>query len=832
MRGIFLDVLEINIVVSCAIIILGIFSEPVRRRFGAKWMKAIWLILAVRLLIPYNFSLPAAQVRLLNSPGFEQEKTPGSGMPDGETQRLRDFLSFEAFGNLVAGRADRGEGAASKDADDGVFANMSGAGEESVQNTAPVAGQESQITEEKQQDADLSADGENVKTAGDVANPEMAKTPLLMAAGLGVIPGIWTELLSLCWLLGCLILSIANLAFYIVFRLRLNRSLLPVRDKDMKKQIYIWEREMLGKKAVPVFCSELIKSPMLTGYGKPMLLLPVFTVNDEKLRLVIRHELTHYQKRDLWGKLLLQLAWILNWFNPFVFWMKRQYAYDMEMACDSHVLRGKGAAVREAYARTMLSYAGKRSASSAFTTTFYGNKDRVKRRIDNMLDRKRKKNGSGIPICAAVLVICAGLLISCGYKPTEEAYRAQNGQQAASGEGAQPSENMATDDAFAEGRLPAEEEEDGVQTAPAYDVNNVYNQMIRYDGTYTYVSWEDGIYRRRDGEASFERIFEDHYGLGERRGMALHGGYLYFCGAAANGGTAGDSCIYRMDPDTLEAEQISEVMPALFALAIYEDRLYAAMDGFERIGFSMDEEGRLAERLDAEQEDFLYFTFNKERRLWLDAMNAGFDTEEYREKIGERNELYVPLIDPAWGRQMLQGDMVVSHYKDEYFSSAYLEKADGTHAFLCDYAPYPFLVTENGIYYFADDGWEIWYVDYETKTQRLIYEKPGTESSDINLCNYDADYLYYIKSVQSDTEQENGVWKTDYYLCRVLREGGSEEVLREMEEPYYDDIRQECAVAGEYFYFQEGEAKVVNLEQPDWKPEGLPEAEAEGGTEE
>lgn len=834
MRGIFLDVLEINVVVSCAILILGIMAGPIRKRFGAKWMKALWLILAVRLLIPYNFSLPGAQIRLLNSPGFEQEDKIWNSMPAGEGYRFWNGWSFGAFGGPASGQAEGTERVAAGPAEDGDPVNLPGAGADVVQDPALAAGQENGKADGMIQDAGLPADGEKAETAADGEKTEKAGTGTapLSAAVWKQLPGAWAELLAICWLSGCLVLGIVNLVFYIAFRMRLNRSLIPVRDKEMRKQIYTWEWEMLGKRAVPIFCSELITSPMLTGYGKPMLLLPVFVANDEKLRLVIRHELTHYQKGDLWGKLLLQLAWILNWFNPFVFWMKRQFAYDMEMACDSHVLKGKSAAVREAYARTMLSYAGKHSASSAFTTTFYGNKDRVKRRIDNMLDRKKKKNGTGILVCAVMLVIGAGLLISCGYKPAEESGQTQDGRQMVSEEGAQAQEDVEKSDASTEDRLTTEAEESGMQAASAYEVNNAYNQMIRYDGTYTYVSWEDGIYRKKDGENSFELIFEDQYGLGQRRGLALYNGYLYFCGAAKGGGAESDSCIYRMDLDSLETEQLSEVIPALFALSIYEDRLYAAADGFERIGFQLDEEGRLAERLDEKQEDFLFFTFNKERRLWLEAMNAGFDTEEYWEKVEEKNELYVPLIDPAWGKEMLHGDMVVSHYKDEYFSSAYLEKADGTHEFLCDYAPFPFLVTESGIYYFADDGWEIWYVDYETRTQRLIYEKPGTESSDINLCNYDAEYLYYVKSVQSDTEQENGVWKKEYYLCRVLREGGAEEVLWEVEGPYHYDIRQECAVVGECFYFQEGEVKVLNLEQPDWTPEGLPEAEGEGGTEE
>lgn len=870
-----MDVLEINIVISCAILMMCVLAEPIRKRFGAKWMKAVWLILAVRLLIPYNFSLPSAKLRLLNDPAFEQEKRDRDAVGDSGdhrfwSDRLAGILGISEAGDLETGNPETGNAGNGKAASGSVgedIAASGSAGEDiaasgnAVDSKAAsgaftegshhgeMSGEKGDGAQNAVSGADaaaVTADAEGMAGAADAEH--MTGTGQGNAAGWKSMPGFGAELLAVCWLLGCLILGAVNLVCYAVFRARIRRSLMPVQDKEMKRQIYAWEREMLGKRAVPVFLSEQITSPMLVGYRKPMLLLPDSAVKDERLRLVIRHELTHYQKKDLWGKLLMQAAWILNWFDPLVYWMKRQFAYDMEMACDSHVLRGKSAAVRESYARTMLSYAGKRSASSAFTTTFYGNKDRVKRRIDNMLDRRKKKNGAGVLACVAALVLGAGLLISCGYKPEEGSGTAQaeTGKREpmeagtagesglAAGKNEQLEAGTAGENGPAAGEDLSEGMETGTQAAGGYDVNNAYNQMLCYDGTYTYVSWETGIYRKKDGEDSFQMLFKDHYGRGQRRGMALLDGYLYFCGAAPENvsGDKSASCIYRMNTDSLEAEQLSEVMPGLFALTIYENKLYAAMDGFERIGFSLGEDGRLAERLDENREDFLYFTYNKERRLWLDAMNAGLDTEEYWEKIAERNELYVPAIDPAWGKEMLDGDMVVSHYKNEYDTSMYLEKADGTREFLCDYAPASFLITENGVYYFADDGYEIWYVDYGTKTQRMIYEKPDMENSSIDLCNYDADHLYYVKSVQSDTEQADGVWVTEYYLCRVLREGGEEEVLRKIEGPYHYDIRQECAVAGDYFYFQEGKDKVLDLKRQDWAPDGLFETEEAGGTEE
>ncbi|MDE7202192.1 MAG: hypothetical protein K2O91_09895, partial [Lachnospiraceae bacterium] len=53
----FFDLLEVNIVAAVIIIVLCIFAGKLRKRYGAGLMKIIWVLLAVRLLIPFNFSM-------------------------------------------------------------------------------------------------------------------------------------------------------------------------------------------------------------------------------------------------------------------------------------------------------------------------------------------------------------------------------------------------------------------------------------------------------------------------------------------------------------------------------------------------------------------------------------------------------------------------------------------------------------------------------------------------------------------------------------------------------------------------------------------------------
>ena len=44
-----------------------------------------------------------------------------------------------------------------------------------------------------------------------------------------------------------------------------------------------------------------LASPMMTGLYRPRILLPSAEFTETEIRLIFRHELVHYQRKDLWG---------------------------------------------------------------------------------------------------------------------------------------------------------------------------------------------------------------------------------------------------------------------------------------------------------------------------------------------------------------------------------------------------------------------------------------------------------------------------------------------------------------------------------------------------
>ncbi|HEY2346126.1 MAG TPA: M56 family metallopeptidase [Xanthomonadaceae bacterium] len=96
--------------------------------------------------------------------------------------------------------------------------------------------------------------------------------------------------------------------------------------------------------------------PAVLGVLRQKLVLPEgfeTDYNDEEQRLVIAHERMHQRRRDPWALATSALLRILFWFNPIMHIAAGRFRRDVEMACDSAVLRAHRGS-RRRYASALL----------------------------------------------------------------------------------------------------------------------------------------------------------------------------------------------------------------------------------------------------------------------------------------------------------------------------------------------------------------------------------------------------------------------------------------------------------------------------------------------
>lgn len=98
-------------------------------------------------------------------------------------------------------------------------------------------------------------------------------------------------------------------------------------------------------------------SPLVTGLGKPSILLPARARNwdADRRRWVLFHELAHVQRGDCRVQALAQAACALYWFNPLMWMTFARLRAERERACDDRVLQS--GVVPSVYAEHLLEIA-------------------------------------------------------------------------------------------------------------------------------------------------------------------------------------------------------------------------------------------------------------------------------------------------------------------------------------------------------------------------------------------------------------------------------------------------------------------------------------------
>lgn len=77
-------------------------------------------------------------------------------------------------------------------------------------------------------------------------------------------------------------------------------------------------------------------SPFITGIIHPTLVFPDFckAYSQQELEYICAHEVTHYLHHDLQMKFLLELLSCIHWWNPLIYWVKREYSLTLELLND------------------------------------------------------------------------------------------------------------------------------------------------------------------------------------------------------------------------------------------------------------------------------------------------------------------------------------------------------------------------------------------------------------------------------------------------------------------------------------------------------------------
>ncbi|MCW3086929.1 MAG: regulatory sensor-transducer, BlaR1/MecR1 family, partial [Sediminibacterium sp.] len=145
------------------------------------------------------------------------------------------------------------------------------------------------------------------------------------------------------------------------------------------------------RKEIAIFLSDTVSTPVTIGFLKPVILIPVASINHltiHQLEAVILHELAHIKRYDYLVNMILSVAEIGLFFNPFTQLLSRNIRKERENSCDDWVLQFRYNATT--YAEALLRIAYLQSAP-AFAMAATGKKNDLLARVKRMIEKKENR---------------------------------------------------------------------------------------------------------------------------------------------------------------------------------------------------------------------------------------------------------------------------------------------------------------------------------------------------------------------------------------------------------------------------------------------------------
>jgi beta-lactamase regulating signal transducer with metallopeptidase domain/NADPH-dependent 7-cyano-7-deazaguanine reductase QueF-like protein len=204
-------------------------------------------------------------------------------------------------------------------------------------------------------------------TAPDLLNPYDAKSPATVQpqAEAPPIAAAWSARAAASlrpylgwivaiWGVGVALFSARPLLGWFTLR-RLQRVGISAASEDVLAAVARVSKRLGLHGTIRVWLSTLAQVPVVVGYLRPVILLPVSLLTSlpaVQIEAILAHELAHVRRHDFVVNLLQTLVETLFFYHPAVWWLSRQIRVEREHCCDDLVVKLLGNRVE--YGRALV----------------------------------------------------------------------------------------------------------------------------------------------------------------------------------------------------------------------------------------------------------------------------------------------------------------------------------------------------------------------------------------------------------------------------------------------------------------------------------------------
>lgn len=217
----------------------------------------------------------------------------------------------------------------------------------------------------------------------------------------------WLQIASILWAAGALYILSWHTYHHFRFTSLVKRWSKDIKATDVLNSYKQVKSELGIKRSIKLQSCTFIKTPLMVGFLNPTILLPHIVFTEDELPLIIKHELIHYKRKDLWYKLLIMLVLTIHWFNPLIHFIVKSVQNLCEISCDEEVVKGTDVKSRARYGEAIVGVIKKgTSYRTPFSTNFYSGTKSVKERIFAIMDISSKRFSPFILTAVLVLILC------------------------------------------------------------------------------------------------------------------------------------------------------------------------------------------------------------------------------------------------------------------------------------------------------------------------------------------------------------------------------------------------------------------------------------------
>ncbi|QHQ59754.1 M48 family metalloprotease [Anaerocolumna sedimenticola] len=367
LTGIFTEILYLGATSSILILLILMVKKVFHKTISPKWHYYIWVLLLIRLLIPYS---PESSLSVFN-------------------------LFNTAAGKINIQLNERYH---------------------PIHNVTPDKGESDNITVIP--NTPVKANGNDVKSG-------QTDSVLESYSGKADIPkqSLVLNIMAVLWLAFVLILTFLTVCLNLVFAAKVKKNYTGLKDERISRILNDCKYKMNIRKPIELLTAKKLRTPSLYVMVRPKILVSksyLDQLSDTEIEYIFLHELSHYKRRDVLVNWILAILQIVYFFDPFIWYAFYKIHEDCEISCDAEALRYINEEEYNNYGSTIIKLIKLFSESNFIPATagIGKNKSSYKRRI--LMISKYKKSKWSNTLLTVLIILTVALVGLTGCKKTTD----------------------------------------------------------------------------------------------------------------------------------------------------------------------------------------------------------------------------------------------------------------------------------------------------------------------------------------------------------------------------------------------------------------------------